>query len=151
MLLNTKIDQINQKILACLQQNARDSFVNIGRIVGLTAPAVADRVRRMEERGVIKGYHADVSHLHAGFQLKAVVMLRAFVGKLKPFLNKVESYPEVLSCYRVTGNDNIIMEVVLQDQLHLEKFIDQLILYGECRTHIVLSDVIANKALAIEN
>ncbi|SNZ00196.1 Lrp/AsnC family transcriptional regulator [Flagellimonas pacifica] len=139
-----KIDELNWEILGYLQENARETFANIGRKVGLTPPAVAERVKKMEDLGIIEGYGANVSYALAGHQLKAIVMLRAFMGKLKPFLNKVKSYDEVVNCYRITGNENIIMEVVLQDQSHLEKFIDELIVYGECRTHIVLSDVVAN-------
>jgi len=66
------------------------------------------------------------------------------MGKLKPFLKLVQSFEEVVNCYRITGNENIIMEVVLKNQSHLEQFIDKLIQYGETRTHIVLSDVISN-------
>ena len=66
------------------------------------------------------------------------------MGMLKPFLEKVKTYEEVLNCYRITGNENIIMEVVLLDQSHLERFIDELIVYGECRTHIVLSNVVSD-------
>lgn len=136
------MDDLNWRILKCLQTNARDSFSNIGRSVGLTPPAVAERVKKMEDVGIIQGYRTDVSYALTGYQLKAIVMLRAFVGKLKPFLEKVKSYDEVTNCYRITGNENIIMEVVLKDQFHLEKFIDELIVYGECRTHIVLSSVV---------
>lgn len=139
-----KIDELNWQILARLQENARDTFANIGRAIGLTPPAVAERVKKMEDLGIIQGYDTMVSYTMAGHQLKAIIMLRAFVGKLKPFLNKVDSFQEIVNCYRITGNENIIMEVVLKDQSHLEKFIDQLIVYGECRTHIVLSNVISN-------
>ena len=66
------------------------------------------------------------------------------MGKLKPFLAIVDSFDEVVNCYRITGNENIVMEVVLKDQFHLEKFIDKLIQYGETRTNIVLSQVISN-------
>lgn len=142
-----KVDDLNWQILGCLQENARESFANIGRRVGLTPPAVAERVKKMEDIGVIEGYRTQVSYTLVGHQLKAVIMLRAFVGKLKPFLNKVGSLPEVINCYRITGNENIIMEVVLKDQSHLEKFIDQLIVYGECRTHIVLSNVVSNSSI----
>lgn len=142
--MNTKIDILNWKILKLLQENARESFANIGRIVGLTPPAVAERVKKMEDTGVITGYKAVVSHSHAGYQLKAIITLRAFMGKLKPFLEMVSTYDEVVNCYRITGNENIIMQVVLKDQFHLEKFIDKLIQYGETRTHIILSDVVSN-------
>ena len=98
----------------------------------------------MEDLGIILGYKASVSHALTGHQLKAIITLRAFMGKLKPFLVVVPTLHEVINCYRITGNENIVMEVVLQDQFHLEKFIDQLIQYGETRTHIVLSQVISN-------
>lgn len=140
--MKDKIDDINWKILNRLQSNARESFANIGRSVGLTAPAVGERVKKMEDMGIIEGYHAKISHSGTGHQLKAIITLRAFMGKLKPFLAMVENFNEVVNCYRITGNENIVMEVILKDQFHLEKFIDKLIQYGETRTNIVLSQVI---------
>ena len=98
----------------------------------------------MEDLGLLEGYKARVNHLKMGYQLRAIVTIKAFMGKLKPFLEKVRSMKEVINCYRITGNENIIMEVVLLDQLHLEQFIDQLIQYGETRTHIILSDIISD-------
>lgn len=142
--LESKIDHINKKILHLLQQNSRESFASIGREVGLTPPAVAERVKKMEDLGILEGYKARVNHLKMGYQLRAIVTIKAFMGKLKPFLDKVRSMKEVINCYRITGNENIIMEVVLLDQLHLEEFIDQLIQYGETRTHIILSDIISD-------
>ena len=139
-----KLDHLHWSILKALQANARASLAGIGRAIGLTSPAVAERVKRMEDLGYIEGYRTMVSHTRAGYQLKAMITLRAFVGKLKPFLEKVKSFDEVLNCYRITGNENIIMEVVLKDQHHLEQFIDQLIQYGETRTHIILSEVISD-------
>jgi len=139
-----KVDLLNNKIVAALQKNARVSFAEIGRIVGLTPPAVAERVKKLEDTSVILKYHTEVSYTKMGYQLKAMITLRAFVGKLKPFLEVVKSYPEVVNCYRITGNENIMMEVVLKDQQHLEKFIDTLIQYGETRTHIILSEVVSS-------
>jgi len=142
--LNLKIDELNWGILKSLQENSRESFASIGRKIGLTPPAVAERVKKMEDMGILEGYNAKVSHIKAGYQLKAIITLRAFMGKLKPFLQMVKSLNEVVNCYRITGNENIIMEVVLKDQFHLEKFIDKLIQYGETRTNIILSDVVIN-------
>ena len=87
---NLKLDDLNWKILQCLQNNARESFANIGRTVGLTPPAVAERVKKMEDLGVIEGYRTKVSHALTGHQLKAIITLRAFMGKLKPFLEIVK-------------------------------------------------------------
>ncbi len=142
--MNTKIDELNWSILKILQENSRESLTSIGRKVGLTPPAVAERVKKMEDTGMLIGYKAKVSHNKAGYQLQAIITLRAFMGKLKPFLETVKTFNEVVNCYRITGNENIIMEVILKDQFHLEKFIDVLIQYGETRTHIILSHVISD-------
>ncbi len=144
---NIKIDDLNWKILNILQKNARESFATIGRSIGLTAPAVGERVKKMEDAGILLGYNAMVSHSLTGYQLKAIITLRAFMGKLKPFLVLVPTFDEVINCYRITGSENIVIEVVLKDQFHLEKFIDKLIQYGETRTNIVLSHVIANSPI----
>ena len=136
------LDSLNWKILKCLQENARQSNVAIGKKVGISSPAVSERIKKMEDAGIIQGYKTSVSPLDVGYQLKALITLRAFMGMLKPFLEKVKSYDEVLNCYRITGNENIIMEVVFKNQKHLESFIDQLIVYGETKTQIVLSHVV---------
>lgn len=103
----------------------------------------------MEDAGIIMGYKTVVSALEVGYQLKAIITLRAFMGMLKPFLEKVRTYDEVLNCYRITGNENIVMEVVLKNQRHLESFIDQLIVYGETKTQIVLSHVVRHNDLKL--
>lgn len=141
------IDVLNSKILKCLQENARLSNAEIGRRVGISSPAVSERIKKMEDLGIIEGYKAIVSPFEIGYQLKAIITLRAFMGKLKPFLEKVKTYDEVVNCYRITGDENIVMEVVLKNQSHLEVFIDQLISYGETKTQIILSRVIKQKEI----
>ena len=141
------IDSLNWKILKCLQENARQSNAEIGRQVGISSPAVSERIKKMEDLGVIQGYNTLVSPLEIGYQLKAIITKRAFKGKLKPVLDKVKTYDEVVNCYRITGDENFVMEVVLKNQKHLEQFIDQLIIYGETKTQIVLSHVVKQKEL----
>lgn len=141
------IDSINWKILKCLQQSARQSNAEIGRVVGISSPAVSERIKKMEDAGIIEEYITVISSFEAGYQFNAIITLRAFMGMLKPFLEKVKKYPEVLNCYRITGNENFVMEVVLKNQKHLEKFIDQLIVYGETKTQIVLSHVVKNNSV----
>ncbi len=141
------IDSLNWKILKCLQQNARMSNAEIGRRVGVSSPAVSERIKKMEDADIIQGYTTFVSPFEVGYQLKALITLRAFMGMLKPFLEKVKTYDEVVNCYRITGNENIVMEVVLKNQKHLETFIDQLISYGETKTQIVLSHVVKHSEI----
>ena len=141
------IDSLSWKILNCLQKNARQPNTEIGRQVGISSPAVSERIKKMEDTGIINGYFTTVSPFEVVYQFKAIITLRAFMGKLKPFLEIVTTYDEVLNCYRITGNENIVMEVVLKNQKHLEAFIDQLIVFGKTKTQIVLSHVVKNNNL----
>jgi Lrp/AsnC family leucine-responsive transcriptional regulator len=141
------LDDINWKILQCLQQNARQSNTQIAKQVGISSPAVAERIRKLEDLGIIEGYFAKVSYFETDHQLKAIITLRVFMGRLKPFMEKVKEFNEVINCYRITGNENIFMEVVLKNQKHLQQFIDQLINYGETTTHIVLSNIVENNPI----
>lgn len=141
------LDSLSWEILKCLQKNARMPNTQIGKEVGISSPAVSERIKKMEDSGVIEGYFTLVSPYEAGYQLKAIITLRAFMGKMKPFMEIVKSYEEVINCYRITGNENFVMEVVLKNQKHLESFIDRLIVYGETKTQIVLSHVVKNNSL----
>ena len=141
------LDNLNWNILKCLQQNARLTNAEIGRRVGMSSPAVSERIKKMEDLGVIESYRTIVSPFNTGYQLKAIITLRAFMGKLKPFLEKVKTFDEVINCYRITGDENIVMEVILKNHIHLENFIDQLIIYGESKTQIVLSQIIRQKEI----
>ncbi|MGV6832240.1 MAG: Lrp/AsnC family transcriptional regulator [bacterium] len=140
-----ELDTINKQILIALQRNARLKNTEIAQKVGISSPAVAERIKKMEDAGIINGYTTKVSYYELGFQLRAIITMRAFMGKLKPFLAQVKKYNEVVNCYRITGNENIVMEVVLKNQKHLEEFIDQLISYGETKTQIILSSVIEDE------
>ena len=142
-----KLDRIHLKILAELQSNPRVSNTKISKQVGISSPAVAERIKKMEDSAVIIGYRTKLSPIMFGHQLRALITVRAFMGRLKPFVHKIKSYKEVVNCYRITGNENIVMEVLFKNQLHLEEFIDELISYGETKTQIILSDVVSDQPL----
>mgnify|MGYP001578153508 CR=1 FL=1 len=142
-----KLDTIHSKILNLLQKNARISNTEIARQVGISSPAVAERIKKMEDLGIISDYLTKVDHNALGYGLRALITVRAFMGRLKPFLHQIKSYKEVINCYRITGNENIVMEVVFENQQHLEKFIDELISYGETKTQIILSNVVAHNPI----
>lgn len=149
--MDYKVDETNWKILKHLQENARISMSDLSKKVGLSAPAVVERIKKMEDLGIIRGYYTQLSYIKTGYQLKAIITLKVFMGRLKPFLEKVTEFKEVINCFRITGNENIIMEVVLMNQKHLEVFIDQLISYGETKTHIVLSNKVENAPILPPN
>lgn len=142
-----KLDSIHAKILNTLQSNARITNTQIAASVGISSAAVAERIKKMEDCSVISGYHAKVNPRMLGHGLRALITVRAFMGRLQPFLHKIKTYDEVVNCYRITGNENIVMEVFFKDQLHLELFIDELISYGETKTQIILSDIISHQPI----
>lgn len=142
-----KVDNINWKILECLQNNARQTNTHIAHVVGISSPAVAERIKKMEDAGIILSFRAKISPFAVGYQLRALVTVRAFMGRLKPCLEKVKTFDEVINCYRITGNENIVMDVVFKDQRHLENFIDNLIGYGETKTQIILSNVVERRPI----
>jgi Lrp/AsnC family leucine-responsive transcriptional regulator len=142
-----KLDALHSEILEQLQRNARVSNTAIAHQVGISSPAVTERIKKLEDAGIIDGYYAKVAHYELGYDLRALITMRAFMGRLQPFLHKVVTLDEVINCYRITGNENIVMEVVLQNQRHLEKLIDQLITYGETKTQIILSNVVSNRPI----
>jgi Lrp/AsnC family leucine-responsive transcriptional regulator len=137
--LVSKVDDVDWRLLLELQQNARTSYSELGRRVGLTAPAVAERVRRLEETGIIKGYRVDLDVERLGYTVTAVIRLQIPEGGCARFARIAPELPEIHECYRVTGSDSYVLKVVLPSIRHLESLIDRLATHGTTITSIVLS------------
>ena len=135
------IDAIDLKIIEKLKINSRVSFVEIGKQIGLSPSSVRERVQKLEDSEVIKGYNIELNNKKLGFGLEVFIMFKLFSGKLIIFCNELTKYPEINEIHRITGTHNIFMKVVLVDQLHLQQFIDRLLVYGEPTTHLILSDL----------
>ncbi len=135
------LDEIGWQILAALQENARLSYAELGRQVGLSTPAVAERVRRLEEAGVIKGYYTEIGAEKAGIALMAFVQLNTPADKYPFVLPLFKSMPEVLECHHVTGGTSFIIKIVAVSIPHLEALIERLSSYGTTSTSIVLSSI----------
>lgn len=134
------LDETGWQLLQELQQNARLSYSELGQRVGLSAPAVADRMRKLEEVGIIAGYHTEVNLARIGLPVSAIIRLGSIAGQsCQRTAANVSEIPEVLECYRVTGSDSVVIKVAAASVDHLEKVIDQLSLYGLPATSIVLS------------
>jgi Lrp/AsnC family leucine-responsive transcriptional regulator len=140
-----ELDKTNWSILASLQENARASFAEIGREVGLSAPAVAERMLKLEEAGIIKGYRIEVDYEKTGYALNASIAFTAHSGKLGPFLNYIGKLDEVLECHRVTGNYCIFLKVVVENSGHLQELLARMMEYGDTTTSIVLSSPITHR------
>lgn len=135
------VDPVDKKIIELLRANARASFAEISKEVFLSPSSVRERIRKLEDSGVIKGYHPEVNQALLGNNLEVFILLKIFSGKFKSVISKINSFPEIQEAYRITGQQNIHMRVALKDQLHLQQFIDKLISYGEPTTHLILSEL----------
>jgi Lrp/AsnC family leucine-responsive transcriptional regulator len=135
------VDALDLKIIESLKVNSRTSFVEIGKQIGLSPSSVRERVQKLEDTEVIKGYNVQLDNKKLGFGLEVFIMFKLFSGKLKIFCDDLNQFPEIYEVYRITGTHNIFMKVVLIDQLHLQQFIDRLLVYGEPTTHLILSDL----------
>lgn len=141
------LDPIGWQILEALQEDARLSFTDLGKRVGLSPPAVAERVRRLEEAGIITGYCAQVNLEKVGLPITAIIRLTATDDCQKVGAQIVQDIPEVLECYRLTGADDYVLKVATTSIAGLEDLIDRVSGYGSCITSLVLSSPLNGRVL----
>lgn len=133
------LDDVGWRILRELQEDARLSFAELGRRVGLSLPAVAERVRRMEDAGIITGYHAEVNLQMVGLPIMAFIQIKVPGEKYPSITALARDLPQVLECHHLTGTDSFIMKVAAVSISHLETLITRLSTHGETTTSVVLS------------
>lgn len=133
------LDAIDWRLIEELQLDARVSLSQLGKRVGLSQPAISERVRRLEAAGVIEGYTARISYQAVGLDLLAVVRVKTTFEKLQPCIKMFASMPEILEVYRVTGEDCFVLKVIVARAQQLEAVIDKLAKHGSVTTSIVLS------------
>jgi Lrp/AsnC family leucine-responsive transcriptional regulator len=144
-----ELDRISWKIIEELQQDGRLSWAELGRRVGLTTPAVAERVYRLEKLGVIRGFHADISLERLGLPILIFVRLSIAGAEstVRAFQLQVTKWMEVLECHRVTGSDSFIMKARVVSVEHLEQFLDKLGHFGTTSTSTVLSSPVQKRVM----
>ena len=141
---------MNLRLLAELQANGRLSLAELGRRVGLSSPAVAERLQRLEQEGVILGYHARVDPRKVGMTLSAVIRVRPAPRQVREVGELAQGTPEVVDCRRITGEDCYIMTAHVRDVGHLEEVIDRFAAYGQTTTSIVQSAPVSDRGLRLE-
>jgi Lrp/AsnC family leucine-responsive transcriptional regulator len=149
-LSDRQLDDVNLQLLQELQRDARQSHAALGRTVGLSAPAVADRLARLEEAGVIRGYHADIDPRALGLTLSVVLRIRPAPREIHKVAELAQRTPEVTECVRVTGEDCFVMRAHVRDVGHLEELIDRFVIYGQTTTSIVQSAPVPGRGLSVE-
>ena len=142
------MDALDYRLVDEVQRDARLSYAELGRRVGLSPPAVAERLRRLEADGVVTGYHATVDPARLGRPVQAVLHIAVDRAHFQRSLAQIQTLDEVLVCYRTTGASSLLMVVAVASMGHLEALIDRLLPFGEPVTQMVLSTPIPHRPVA---
>jgi Lrp/AsnC family transcriptional regulator, leucine-responsive regulatory protein len=141
------IDDVNLRLLTELQQDARLAVAELGRRVGLSAPSVAERLRRLEDEGVISGYRAVIDPRKLGYHLGVLIRIRPAPRNIAVVAELAAQTPEVVECHRVTGDDCFVMTAHVRDVEHLEELIDTFTPHGQTTTSIMQSSPVPRRPL----
>ncbi len=141
------LDATNLELLTELQRDARTATAELGRRVGLSAPAVADRLKRLEADGVITGYRVEVDPRRLGYGLGVIIRIRPSARLLAGVAQLARDTPEVVECHRVTGDDCYVMTAYVRDVEHLEVLIDAFAAHGQTTSAIMQSSPVPRRGL----
>lgn len=142
---NGDLDSVDVKLLMSLTANARISIAELGRIAGLSAPSVAERVKRLEEAGVIEGYAAAINPAALGLLISAWVRIKPIPGQLQKVVEIIRSLPEIESCDRVTGEDCFVALVHAASVKDLERTLDRIIPFATTNSSIIQSSPVKRR------
>ncbi|MEU7030781.1 Lrp/AsnC family transcriptional regulator [Streptomyces sp. SBR177] len=141
-------DATDWRILDALQTQGRASFAELARAVSMSASAVTERVRRLEEAGVIAGYTAIIDQERLGLPILAFVRLRYPNGNYKPFHDLIAATPEVLEAHHVTGDDCFVLKVTARSMRHLEEVSGKIGALGSVTTSVVYSSPLPRRPIS---
>ncbi len=141
------LDPIGWRILVELQQDARMQFVELGKRVGLSTPAVIERVHRMEEAGIIAGYRVEIDRSKVGLPVCAYIRVRVIGEGIPRFTVAVREMPEVFECHRIAGEDTFLLKVCVASAEALEKTVDKLTPYVATTTMLVFSSPVTRRII----
>lgn len=139
------LDDTDRRILALLQQDARMPVKALAEQVGLSSPGASERLRRLEDRGVIRGFTVDVEPRTLGFSMQAIVRIRPLPGKLQAVQKLIEAIPEFAECDKVTGDDCFIGRLYLRSIEHLDHILEQITEMAETSSAIVKSQPVKRR------
>ena len=144
-----RLDAVNLRLIEELQQDARLAHAELGRRVGLSAPAVAERLQRLQETGVITGYHAAVDPRALGLSLSVILRIRPSPREIPKVAQLARDTPEVVECHRITGEDCFFMKLHVRDVVHLEAVIDAFAFYGQTTTSIMQTSPVPRRPIGV--
>jgi len=132
-----EIDIIDQRMLEALARNARISLKELAEVAGLSSPSAAERLRRLEERGVIAAFTVDIAPEALGYSLQAIVRVRPLPGQLHVVERIIQETPEFIECDKVTGDDCFIGRLVVRSMGELDGILDKIAERAETNTSMV--------------
>jgi Lrp/AsnC family leucine-responsive transcriptional regulator len=138
-----EIDPVNLRVLEELQNDPRLTMSELGRRVGMSSPAVTERVRRLEEAGVIRGYRLELNPAALGLPITAFIRVRPSPGQLSKIAELAQQIPEIVECHRVTGEDCFIIKALIPAIDQLDRLLDCFLLYGATTTSLIQSSPVA--------
>ncbi|WP_203289768.1 Lrp/AsnC family transcriptional regulator [Metabacillus sp. cB07] len=139
------MDPINRQILTILQEDGRVSMTVLGKKVSLSVPAVTERVRKMEDQGIIKGYKAEIDNVKIDKPVQAFILMKTH--RCSAFREFCKQNPLVIECHRLTGEYSYLVKIVTGSNELLEGFIDSSMEYGEPLTMMNLSSPVPDKVI----
>ncbi len=143
--LSSALDAIDTALIRALADNARQPVSALAQLVGLSAPSVSERLRRLENGGLLKGYTVDLNLKTLGYSLHAIIRVRPLPGQLHWVQRLLEDEPAVIECDKVTGDDCFIARVVLRDIEQLDVVLEPLIERAETNTAIIKSSPVPRR------
>jgi Lrp/AsnC family leucine-responsive transcriptional regulator len=143
------LDDVNMRILTVLSCDPRMTMATLARRSGMSAPAVTERVRRLEEAGVIRGYRIDVDPTAFGLPIAAYIRVRPNTGQLTRVAELARRVPEVVECHRITGEDCFILKVHIPAMDQLDRLLDRFQFYGSTTTSIIQSSPVPLRTLPL--
>ncbi len=141
------LDNLDWKIIVALQEDARLSMAALGRKIGLSPPATTERVRRLEERKIIRAYRAEIGLDRVGLEVEAIVRIKASGQGLDKATRTLCAFPEVLECHRATGGDCFVLRVAVSDIKELQRLLDRIAPFGDLTTSVILSTPLRQKTI----
>lgn len=141
------MDITDYKIIEILQEDGRISMKDLGKIVGLTSPAVSERVKRLEESGIIQGYKAIVNPDKLGRVIKSFINISLPSENYSSFIEYAKDDNRIVECHHITGEDCLLLKVIVRDMYELEKVIDKIKQVGRTKTSVILSTIIESKSI----
>ncbi|MEC7795523.1 MAG: Lrp/AsnC family transcriptional regulator [Pseudomonadota bacterium] len=134
----SELDRLDIAILEALQENARTPLSEVGRRVGLSQPATSERVKRLEDRGILAGYTARLDAAALGLGMMAIIRLKTTHEHIKPALKAFAEMPHVIEVHRLTGEDCFLLKVLVPTPGQLETIVDTIARFGAVTTSLVL-------------